>query len=132
MDIRQIVLRPHTFVRICFCPVTRFNMVSFNVALSACSLLLGSSLAQLLPNVNATFGDSPAPFKIDVDLAFIEAIRVQVRFARAPIPIDGIQPQGSDGPPLNNFTTVQNYWLNSYSWQATQARINRQSVPRSS
>lgn len=99
-------------------------MFALPVLLSTTAAFFHICTAQLLPNVNATFGKSPAPFTLDVDRIFVEQTRLRVRFARAPIEVDGVQPPGSDGPPLSNFTTLQEYWVNSYDWQSVQARIN--------
>jgi hypothetical protein len=81
-----------------------------------------------LPNVKAKFGSSPAPFEIDVDPVFIEELRQRVYQARAPIPIEGLDPEDDDGPILANFTTIKDYWTDEYNWEAVQDSINQRSA----
>ncbi|KAH7146974.1 Alpha/Beta hydrolase protein [Dactylonectria estremocensis] len=74
-----------------------------------------------VPNVNAAFHKSPKPFEIHVDRNFIEDTRQRVAHARAPVFIDAI----GDGPSGEIFTTVKDFWVNEYSWNATEASINQ-------
>jgi hypothetical protein len=81
-----------------------------------------------LPNVKAKFGSSPAPFEIDVDPVFIEELRLRVNQARAPIQIQGLDPEDDDGPILANFTKIKDYWTDEYDWEAVQDGINQRSA----
>lgn len=83
-----------------------------------------SASTSLLPNTDATFPSSPQPFTISVSPAFINATLSRVANSRPPIPITGLSSPTSDGPSLDNYTALRNYWLNEYSWPATQAAIN--------
>ncbi|KAJ4174243.1 hypothetical protein NW754_004658 [Fusarium falciforme] len=74
-----------------------------------------------LPNTDATFGKSPKPFEINVDRQFIENTRQRVAHARAPV-FMGVK---GDGPSAEIFTAVRDYWVNEYSWNATEAAINQ-------
>lgn len=74
-----------------------------------------------VPNVNAAFHKSPMPFEIHVDRHFIEDTRQRVADARAPVFMDAI----GDGPSGEIFTTVRDFWVNEYSWNATEASINQ-------
>ncbi|KAI9663717.1 MAG: hypothetical protein M1821_007207 [Bathelium mastoideum] len=79
-----------------------------------------------IPNTNATFQGTPQPFNINVDLNFISDVHSRVQHARAPVPIDGLNPLNDDGPILANWTAVHDFWVNEYNWTETQANINRQ------
>ncbi|KAJ4318203.1 hypothetical protein N0V84_006959 [Fusarium piperis] len=74
-----------------------------------------------VPNVDATFHKSPKPFEIHVDRGFIEDTRQRVAHARAPVFMGAT----GDGPSAENFTAVRDYWVNEYSWNATEASINQ-------
>jgi hypothetical protein len=74
-----------------------------------------------LPNTDATFDKSPKPFEINVDRQFIENTRQRVAHARAPV-FMGVK---GDGPSSEIFTAVRDYWVNEYSWNATEAAINQ-------
>ena len=84
-----------------------------------------SASTSLLPNTDATFPSSPQPFTISVSPAFINATLSRVANSRPPTPITGLSPPNTDGPTLANYTALRNYWLNEYSWRATQEAINR-------
>lgn len=73
-----------------------------------------------VPNVITTFQDTPRPFEIHVDPGFIEDTRQRVRLARAPHPVGSID----EGPSLENFTMIRDFWVNDYDWNATQTEIN--------
>lgn len=73
-----------------------------------------------IPNVNATFSDSPQPFLIQVDPNFVEYTRQRAAHARAPVFLN----MTGDGPSAENFTSVRDFWVNEYDWNATQASIN--------
>ncbi|KAF4438566.1 epoxide hydrolase [Fusarium acutatum] len=74
-----------------------------------------------LPNVNATFAKSPKPFRIHVDRGFIEDTRQRIAHTRSPLYIN----VSSDGPSAENFTSVRDFWVNEYDWNATEASINK-------
>ena len=79
----------------------------------------------LLPNIQATYGQSPAPFQLNVDQSFIERQRELVAGTRVPVPIDGLDPPYDDGPTLANFTRIRDYWVDEYDWNSVQASINQ-------
>ncbi|KAK4070312.1 hypothetical protein Trihar35433_4779 [Trichoderma harzianum] len=89
-------------------------------------LLLQLLFATLAVSTNlpfkATFGNSPAPFSIDVDPSFIEETRVKASLAR--IATDLVQHVPQDGPPAENITAIKDYWAQSYNWNETQKRLN--------
>ena len=85
------------------------------------SLLLQYAAGFSVPHLTASFQDTPQPFKIDVDPAFIDDLRSRVANARAPVPVAGSE---DDGVPFTNFTNVEDYWVNQYNWNDTQASIN--------
>ena len=74
------------------------------------ALFLSSRAATLvqasrsLPNIRATYGNSPAPFTIDVKPRFIDDIRHCVTNARSPISPGGYQSDYSEGPTLANIS----------------------------
>ena len=74
-------------------------------------------------NFNATFGDSPAPFTVDVSPDFIDYIKQKVSLTRYVNDID--VPDFSEGPTLHNESTIHDYWLNDYNWFDVQDQINR-------
>jgi hypothetical protein len=77
------------------------------------------SLAQIF---KANFGNSPQPFSIDVDPGFIEQTRLKASLTR--FTTDVIQPDFTDGPPIENITAIRNHWTNTYDWAAVQDTIN--------
>lgn len=85
-----------------------------------CSILCAAADKFSVPNVDATFGTSPKPFNIHVDRDFIEETRQRVSNARPPVFIGAT----GEGPSPENFTAVQDYWVNGYDWNATEASIN--------
>ncbi|MCJ1395291.1 hypothetical protein MMC18_008175 [Xylographa bjoerkii] len=74
-------------------------------------------------NFKATFGSSPAPFKIDVDPDFIEQTVLNASLTRYAIDIE--VPALLDGPPRHNVTTVRDYWVNQYNWFDVQDQLNQ-------
>ncbi|KAL6818748.1 alpha/beta-hydrolase [Trichoderma sp. SZMC 28013] len=70
----------------------------------------------------AKFGNSPAPFSIDIDPSFIEETRVKASLAR--IATDLVQHVPQDGPPVENITAIKDYWTHNYNWNETQKRLN--------
>ncbi|KAF5702077.1 epoxide hydrolase [Fusarium globosum] len=89
--------------------------------LSVGPLLCAASGPFSLPNVNATFATSPKPFQIHVERDFIEETRQRVSHTRSPLFIN----VSSDGPGVENFTSVRDFWVNEYDWNATEASINK-------
>ncbi|KLO80309.1 epoxide hydrolase [Fusarium fujikuroi] len=89
--------------------------------LSVGPLLCAASEPFSLPNVNATFATSPKPFQIHVERDFIEETRQRVAHTRSPLFINVL----SDGPGVENFTSVRDFWVNEYDWNATEASINK-------
>ncbi|KAG4253721.1 hypothetical protein FPRO03_07681 [Fusarium proliferatum] len=89
--------------------------------LSVGPLLCAASEPFSLPNVNATFATSPKPFKIHIERDFIEETRQRVVHTRSPLFIN----VSSDGPGVENFTSVRDFWVNEYDWNATEASINK-------
>ncbi|KAI1028720.1 hypothetical protein LB503_002145 [Fusarium chuoi] len=85
------------------------------------SLLCAASEPFSLPNVNATFAKSPKPFRIHVERDFIEDTRKRVAHTRSPLSIN----VPSDGPGVEKFTNVRDFWVNEYDWNATEASINK-------
>ncbi|KAG4274873.1 hypothetical protein FPRO04_08881 [Fusarium proliferatum] len=89
--------------------------------LSVGPLLCAASEPFSLPNVNATFATSPKPFQIHTERDFIEETRQRVAHTRSPLFIN----VSSDGPGVENFTSVRDFWVNEYDWNATEASINK-------
>ena len=91
------------------------------------AMYIGTGVAnklRLLPNVNASFGDAPASFDIDVDPGFIEHLRMRANGTRLPVQVEIEKDPESDGPIITDATDVQEYWVEKYDWEATQASIN--------
>lgn len=84
-----------------------------------------STYGSLLPNVKATFNAVPRPFNIEVDPDFIEGLRQRVSATRLPKEPQDLLSPGADGPPIANATTVRDFWVKDYDWDAVQADINR-------
>lgn len=89
--------------------------------LVVCVALCGALQNFSIPNVAASFYSTPKPFKINVDPKFIEDTRRRVEITRAPISIGDVD----DGPTLNNFTVIRDYWVNEYNWEKVQESINQ-------
>lgn len=102
----------------------------YNMQQKILVLLLCLGAAQIarasspLPNIRATYGDSPAPFTIDVEPRFIDDVRFRVKNARSPVPPGTYEPEYTEGPTLANSTTLHDYWLDHYDWFAEQTSIN--------
>lgn len=47
-----------------------------------------------------------------------------MQHTRAPLAIEGLEPPGSDGPTLANFTAIRDFWIDEYDWYAVQSAIN--------
>lgn len=86
-----------------------------------CAAVCDASQSFSVPNVVVSFNSPPKPFKINVDPTFIEDTRRRVEIARAPVSIGDVD----DGPRLDNFTIIKDYWVYEYSWEKTQESINQ-------
>lgn len=75
-----------------------------------------------IPNVNATFTEEVVPFQIDVNPIFIEDTRQRVANTRMPLNTESFP--YSDGPVIQNWTSVRDTWVNEYNWTDVQASIN--------
>lgn len=71
----------------------------------------------------ATFGNSPAPFEIDVDPCSIKDTVLEASLTRYAVDVE--QPDLLDGPPQHNVTTVRDYWVNQYNWFDVQDQLNQ-------
>lgn len=89
---------------------------------SLATTLLAVSHGTLALEWDATYGSSPAPFKLAVNPEIIELAHQKVALTR--YPIDVKQPDWSDGPPVHNATSVRDYWVKEYDWSNTQRQIN--------
>ncbi|KAK1237190.1 hypothetical protein MKX07_006069 [Trichoderma sp. CBMAI-0711] len=76
-----------------------------------------------IPNVNATFSKSPKPFELRVNKDFIDDTRQRVLSARSPI---FLETSTYEGPSRENFTHVQEYWVQEYNWTRVEESINTQ------
>ena len=81
-------------------------------------------------NFNATYGSSPAPFKIDVSPTFVKETVQKASLTRYVVDIE--QPDLVDGPPRHNVTTVRDYWVNHYNWFNVQDYLNKRYAPMAS
>lgn len=97
-----------------------FSSFSFARPLLIVALCTELAVSQ---NFKATFGNSPAPFKIDVDPRFIKETVLKASLTRYAVDVE--QPAWQDGPPRNNVTTVRDYWVNQYNWFDVQDRLNQ-------
>lgn len=91
------------------------------VCAAVCAAVCDASQNFSIPNVAASFHSTPTPFKINVDPKFIEDTRRRVEITRAPITIGDVD----DGPTLDNFTVIRDYWVHEYNWENTQRSINQ-------
>ncbi|PON20329.1 hypothetical protein TGAM01_v210828 [Trichoderma gamsii] len=89
---------------------------------SLATALLVVSRSTLALEWDATYGNSPAPFKLAVHPEIIALAHQKVALTR--YPIDVKQPDWSDGPPVHNATSVRDYWVKEYDWPSTQRDIN--------
>ena len=71
---------------------------------------------------DATYGSSPAPFKINVHRSFIEETILKVSHTRYAVDVD--EPVFSSGPSRHNVTTIRDYWINHYDWFGVQDQLN--------
>lgn len=84
------------------------------------------SLAQstaTITTINATYGSSPAPFRIDVNPEFVQQIEQKVANFRYTKDDLGLPPF-TDGPPLADAQWFQRTWADSYNWTQTQTELN--------
>lgn len=62
-------------------------------------------------NFKANFGNSPAPFKIDIDPKSIDETLLKASLTRYAVDVE--EPALQDGPSRDNVTTVRDYWVTS-------------------
>ncbi|CAM1510877.1 Fc.00g083900.m01.CDS01 [Cosmosporella sp. VM-42] len=86
-----------------------------------CNILYATADTFSLPNVDATFRNSPKSFDIHVDRDFIEDTRQRVARTRAPVFMGAT----GEGPSPENFTNVRDYWVDEYDWNMTEVSINK-------
>lgn len=101
-------------------------MFSFSPAHGSLSLTLLIGLYTsfvVSQNFEAHYGNSPAPFKIDVAPTFIKETVLKASLTRYTVDIE--QPDLIDGPPRHNVTTVRDYWVNQYNWFDVQDQLNQ-------
>ncbi|KAL9593328.1 MAG: hypothetical protein Q9219_007599 [cf. Caloplaca sp. 3 TL-2023] len=102
-------------------------MVVYNSLLKgvilALTLLPQDVLGNAEENFEATYGISPAPFKINVRPEFIAQTLQKVSLTRYTRDID--QPDLVDGPRKHNVSTVRDYWVNQYNWFDVQDYLNK-------
>ncbi|KAL7813117.1 alpha/beta-hydrolase [Trichoderma gracile] len=84
--------------------------------------LVWTSDAFSIPNVNATFSKTPKPFELHVYQGSIDDTRQRVLSARSPI---FIETPTYEGPSIENFTHVRDYWVHDYNWTMVEESINR-------
>ena len=77
-------------------------------------------------NFEATYGETPAPFKIDVSPSFIEETVKKASLTRYVVDLE--QPDLVDGPPKHNVSTVRDYWVDHYDWFGVQDYLNERYV----
>ena len=102
------------------------KMFSFSQARGALSfaLLFGLYISLVASqNFKAHYGNSPAPFKIDVNPTFIKETVLKASLTRYVVDVE--EPDLIDGPPRHNVTTVRDYWVNQYNWFDVQDRLNQ-------
>ena len=87
------------------------------------STLLSFVQGQTIPEINARYGPSPAPFKLEVDPSFIQETKLKVSLAR--IANDIGVPNFVDGPSTNTAQTTKDFWVNEFNWDAVQDEINQ-------
>lgn len=88
------------------------------------ALLIALSIRSVVSqNFKASFGSSPAPFKIDIDRKFIETTVLKASLTRYAVDVE--EPDLQDGPPRHNVTTVRDYWVDHYNWFDVQDQLNQ-------
>lgn len=92
----------------------------FYFVLTLVSAIGAAAEAPALPNVKASFEESPKPFNISVDRDFIEDTRRRVEQTRPPHTIGA----PDEGPSYENFTNIRDFWAKEYDWDAVEASIN--------
>ena len=81
-------------------------------------------------NFDATYGNSPSPFEINVHPSFIEKTVQKAALTRYTVDIQ--ISDFLDGPPRHNVTMVRDYWVDHYDWFEVQDRLNKRYVFQSS
>ena len=98
-----------------------------SAVLIACFLPLNSAFKlSNSSNFRATFGDSPSPFTIDVEPAFVARTKEKASLTRYAVDLD--QLDFVDGPPRENVSAVRDYWTNHYKWSDVQELLNAEYV----
>ena len=97
----------------------RWACVALFLAVALTNLSLSVSAADTF---DATYGSSPAPFKINVHRSFIEETVLKVFLTRYTVDVD--EPVFASGPSRHNVTTVRDYWVNHYDWFDVQDQLN--------
>jgi hypothetical protein len=90
------------------------------------SLILSSTASCQLLEFSGTFGDTVAPFQIDVKPDFIKETTLKASLTR--FTDDLQQPDFADGPPRHNATTVRDFWVNEFDWFQVQENLNKKYV----
>ncbi|PSN65049.1 alpha/beta-hydrolase [Corynespora cassiicola Philippines] len=78
-------------------------------------------MASAIPNINAVFGDAPTPFQLEVNQDFIDQTHQKVALSRAPVALDDVT---DDGPSVDDYNAIRDYWVNNYTWDSVQQSIN--------
>jgi hypothetical protein len=89
----------------------------------AFSLILPFAQGQTIPEISATYGSAPAPFKLDVHSSFIATTVQKVKSSR--IANDIGVPNLVDGPSTATATSVKNFWVHDFDWWAIQEQFNQ-------
>lgn len=98
--------------------MTPFSL--WKIAVVASSIVVSAN--GILQEANALYPASPVPFKIDVKPEFIALTKLKASLTR--FPVDVMQPDWTDGPPVHNATSVRNYWVDEYDWAQVQNELN--------
>ena len=99
-----------------FTDTISLHRTSFLVCASV--LLLPSALGQNIPEIFANYGDTPAPFTLDVHPSFIATTELKVSLAR--IANDIGVPNLVDGPSTQTATSTRDFWVREYNWRTVQ------------
>lgn len=76
-----------------------------------------------IDTITATYGNSPAPFNIDVHPQFIADTQAKVSYFR-PVNANIGLPPFQEGPPPEDAAWLANYWKNQYNWTTVQNELN--------
>jgi hypothetical protein len=100
-----------------------FGKVSLSIAAWLFSIKLAIASQPTIDTINATFSNSPLPFKIDVDPQFIRDTKTKVSLFRYPKADLGL-PDTEEGPSHADAKWFRDYWVNEYNWTAVQDELN--------